>query len=751
MRDTRRQIAEQLAAALQAEPITDASARRELCRSLLAELLITQARERVRAGLDAWTVEEEYALADAVMAALFGLGRLQPLVDDPDVENIEVNGHDRVWVSYADGREEPGPPVADSDEELIEHLQLLAARVGGSERTFTTANPRLHIRLEDGSRLAAMAWTTPRPQVVVRRHRIRDVDLDDLVDLGTLDTSLVAFLRAALRAGKNIVVTGLQNAGKTTLIRALANEFPPMERFATIEREYELHLHELQERHPRVVAMEAREGSSEKDAAGRRAGEVTLYDLVVDSLRMNLRRIIVGEVRGSEAIPMLEAMSTGDGSLCTIHARTAHHALDRIVTLCLSADIGMTDVFAYRLVAGSVDFLVHINLLDESAIGGRRHRFVSEVLEINGMGECGTPDDHDRVRARAGRSRCPHARTGLPRRAGPGRLRPGVPRGAGGHLAGTVDHGGGDGDDPTTRGVRRRDACDRAASRRARAATSARGRASPSASADGDPRRRLGDTADHDVVPVAWPSRARGGGVGVAAERLARRRPHRRADRLGLPVLLSTSREAARAIDRIEAVEEWSRRLGDILVVGVGLEQAITATVRTCPAPVQVEVSALVGPVGRTLAHRVRAARVRRRPRRCHRGPDRRDVDPRCPPPRTRPGPRAGRGRGLGRRGSRDAPQGGGRASQAAHDSPSGHPDHVGRRRAGCAQRHLPRARTAQRWVNSSLPSITLGFVGALAWMRALTLTKPEPRFLVSRPERAASADRTRPPDEPSR
>jgi Flp pilus assembly CpaF family ATPase len=294
-------------------------------------------------------------------------------------------------VSYADGREEPGPAVADSDEELIEHLQLLAARVGGSERTFTTAHPSLHLRLADGSRLAAMAWTTPRPQVVVRRHRVRDVDLDDLIALGTLDSALVAFLRAALRAGKNIVVTGLQNAGKTTLIRALANEFGPMERFATIEREYELHLHDLPERHPRVVAMEAREGSSEKDGAGRRAGEVTLSNLVVDALRMNLRRIIVGEVRGSEAIPMLEAMSTGDGSLCTIHARTAHHALDRIVTLCLSADIGMTDVFAYRLVSGSVDFLVHVHLLDETALGGARHRFVSEVVEINGMGEFGRP------------------------------------------------------------------------------------------------------------------------------------------------------------------------------------------------------------------------------------------------------------------------------------------------------------------------------------------------------------------------
>ena len=135
--------------------------------------------------------------------------------------------------------------------------------------------------------LAAMAWTTPKPHVVIRRHRVRDVDLDDLVDLGTLDTALAGFLRAAIGAGKNIVVTGLQNAGKTTLIRALANEFAPLERFATIEKEYELHLHDLPERHPRVVAMEAREGSAETGPGGHRAGEVTLTDLVTDALRMN--------------------------------------------------------------------------------------------------------------------------------------------------------------------------------------------------------------------------------------------------------------------------------------------------------------------------------------------------------------------------------------------------------------------------------------------------------------------------------
>lgn len=391
VREVRREVAERLAARLQAEPVPDPPARRELARALVADVLARLAVEGVHAGEPPRGVAEEYQLAEAVMAALFGLGRLQPLIDDPNIENIEVNGCDEVWLCYADGREERGPSVADSDAELIESLQLLASHVGGAERSFTTASPRLHLRLDDGSRLAAMAWTTTRPQVVVRRHRVRDVDLDDLVTLGTLDTALAAFLRAALHAGKNIVVTGLQNAGKTTLIRALANEFHPMERFATIEREYELHLHELTDRHPRVVAMEGREGGSERDPAGRRAGEVTLADLVVDALRMNLRRIIVGEVRGPEAIPMLEAMSTGDGSLCTVHARSAAHAFDRIVTLCLSAGVGMTDAFAHRLAAGAIDFVVHIDLLDESALGGRKHRFVSEVLEVDGVGEFGRP------------------------------------------------------------------------------------------------------------------------------------------------------------------------------------------------------------------------------------------------------------------------------------------------------------------------------------------------------------------------
>ncbi|KGM11879.1 ATP/GTP-binding protein [Cellulomonas carbonis T26] len=387
VRQVRRVVAERLAARLQVEGVADVAARRELARSLVADELSDRARARVHDGADAWSAVAEMGIAAAVMADLFGLGRLQPLVDDPAVENIEVDGYDQVWVSYADGHDRRGPAVADSDAELIEMIQLLAARSGSAERTFSSAHPCLHLRLEDGSRLAAMAWTTPRPHVVIRRHRVRDVDLDHLVGLGTVDTVLAGFLRAAIGAGKNVVVTGLQNAGKTTLVRALANEFAPVERFATIEKEYELHLHDLPHRHPRVVAMEAREGSAEKDAHGRRAGEITLTDLVTDALRMNLRRIIVGEVRGPEVLPMLEAMSTGDGSLCTLHARTAQHAIDRIVTLCLSAGVSMTEAFAYRLLAGSVDLVVHLTFLDHSATGGAKHRFVSDVVEISGLGE----------------------------------------------------------------------------------------------------------------------------------------------------------------------------------------------------------------------------------------------------------------------------------------------------------------------------------------------------------------------------
>lgn len=381
-----------LAEELKRRPTLPADAQQELGRTLIQDEIDRLVRERISAGRAVPSAEDELAIAEATFAAQFGLGRLQPYVDDQRVENIEAHGFDNVWVGYADGRDVRVDPIADSDEDLVRQLQYIAARLGRSERTLTAASPMLTMRLPDGSRLAAVIETVPRPQLVIRRHRIRNVDLTDLVGLGAVDQALAEFLRAAIRARKNIVVTGGQGAGKTLLLRALANELPVAENLATIEKHFELLLHELPERHPRVVPFEAREGTGERGPDGRRLGEVTLTECVEQALVMNASRVWLGEVRGEEAWPLIEVMEGGEGgSCCTLHARSAHHAFERLANLCMRGRGSVTPEHAYRSCAGAIDLIVHIRTIDERWIGGGRHRFVSQVLECNGMGEGGRP------------------------------------------------------------------------------------------------------------------------------------------------------------------------------------------------------------------------------------------------------------------------------------------------------------------------------------------------------------------------
>jgi Flp pilus assembly CpaF family ATPase len=390
VRAYREQAADQLASALRSREGLDDAGRRELGRSIVVELLADHAERALTKGLPIITPDEQILLAEAIMAALFGLGRLQPLVDDPEIENIEINGHDNVHLIYSDGRIELGPPVADSDEELIETLSFLATRTSSNERPFSPAQPRLHLRLRDGSRLAATAWITPRPVAVIRKHRLTDIDLSNLVDLNMLSPAAAAFLAAAVRTKKSLVVSGPQSAGKTTLMRALTNEMNPMERIGTIETEYELHLHNMPERHRRIVAWEARPGSGERGPDGRAVGEITLDDLVYDSLRMNLSRIIVGEVRGKEVLPMFKAMQSGAGSLSTTHAHSARAAIERLVTCAMEAGKHVTEMFAYRQIAEHIDLIVQIEMRDDSYTGGKRLRFVNEIIAIE-PGEHGMP------------------------------------------------------------------------------------------------------------------------------------------------------------------------------------------------------------------------------------------------------------------------------------------------------------------------------------------------------------------------
>lgn len=388
VRGLRRAVDERLSAALSGRPGLSGDSQRELARHVISGEVADWVDQLASRGELLPTAGQEQVLAAAVYAGIYAMGRLQPLLDDPQVEDIEIGGHDVVWLHYADGRRLPGPPVADSDAELVELLQGWATYHGQTSRDFSTAHPTLNLRLPDGSRLTAVMAVTPRPQVAIRRHRLVDIDLSDLVAVGSLDEALAGFLRAAVLARLNIVVTGVMGAGKTTLLRALANEIDPTERIGTLEKEYELALHELPARHApgRVVAMEAREGNAEGGA-----GAVTLHDLVPQSLRMNLRRIIVGEVRSDEIIPMLDAMASGgDGSLCTLHVKRGVNPLTRMVSLAMRGADALSEHAAHQLIATAVDLIVHIDLVDEAGnAGGDRRRVISQVLEVTGVGEGG--------------------------------------------------------------------------------------------------------------------------------------------------------------------------------------------------------------------------------------------------------------------------------------------------------------------------------------------------------------------------
>jgi Flp pilus assembly CpaF family ATPase len=299
---------------------------------------------------------EEQAVAQSVLDALFGMGRLQSLIDDEDIENIDINGCDRVWVTYADGSKELMASVADSDDELIDVIRSAAGRFGLSERRFDLARPELDLRLPDGSRLSALMAVTARPAVSIRRHRYADLTLGELVDLGTLGEDLASLLAAAVRSRKNIVVSGAMNSGKTTLLRALAAEIPARERIVTIEQAFELGLDAARHRHPDLVALEARPANVEGE------GLISVADLVRRALRMNADRVIVGEVLGDEVLPMLNAMSQGrSGSMCTIHSDSSAGVFRRIASYSVQAPERLPLEASNLLVAGAVHFVVHLD------------------------------------------------------------------------------------------------------------------------------------------------------------------------------------------------------------------------------------------------------------------------------------------------------------------------------------------------------------------------------------------------------
>jgi len=353
--------------------------------TLIRDALGAHAEDRLRAGVAPLDLDEEEALSRAVYDGMYKLGRLQRHHDALDYTDIHVNRFDLVKATLGDGSRVDLDPVADSDEELQELVRMAAARLGSSERRFDEGSAELDLTLPDGERLSAVHRSLAGSTALsIRRSRFADVTLADLRRWGTIDVGLERFFEAAVSGRKSIVIGGETGSGKTTFLRALGSAIGKDERIITVEKARELFFERLPERHPNVVALEARPPNTEG------VGEVTLAQLVRRTLRMNPDRVIVGEVLGPEILDMLTAMSQGnEGSLSTIHAASSKAVFQRIATYALRSDEHLPFRESAALIAGAIDFVVFIRMIDERHRGGDVHRYVSSVREIIGLTDSG--------------------------------------------------------------------------------------------------------------------------------------------------------------------------------------------------------------------------------------------------------------------------------------------------------------------------------------------------------------------------
>jgi pilus assembly protein CpaF len=309
------------------------------------------------------------ALRERVLLLATGLGPLEPLLADPAVDEVMVNGPGEVYVERG-GLIRPVDVRFESEAELMHTIERILAPLG---RRVDEASPLCDARLADGSRVNVVIppLALSGPCLTIRRFRQEGFSLDDLVRLGTLSDPAARLLERCVAARVSILVSGGTGSGKTTTLNALSGAIPDGERIVTIEDAAELR---LRQRH--VVRLEARPASLE----GR--GEVTIRALVRNSLRMRPDRIVVGEVRGGEALDLLQALNTGhEGSLSTVHANSPRDALRRLETLALMADVGLPHSAVRDQVAGAVELVVHQSRRSDGS------RVVESIAEVVPEGE----------------------------------------------------------------------------------------------------------------------------------------------------------------------------------------------------------------------------------------------------------------------------------------------------------------------------------------------------------------------------
>jgi len=313
------------------------------------------------------SVSERERLVNDVQHELFGLGPLEPLLKDPTISDILVNAHNTIYIERR-GKIEATNVRFKDDEHLMRVIERIVSSVG---RRIDESSPMVDARLQDGSRVNAIIppLSIDGPVLSIRRFGADPLRMSSLIEYKALTKDIADMLQMVVSARLNVLISGGTGAGKTTLLNALSAYIPENERIVTIEDSAELQLQQ-----PHVVRLETRPPNIE----GR--GEVTQRDLVRNALRMRPDRIVIGEVRGGEAIDMLQAMNTGhDGSLTTIHANTPRDALARLETMIQMTGMRLSDRAMRQQVASALNLVVQVARMSD---GSRR---VTSISEITGM------------------------------------------------------------------------------------------------------------------------------------------------------------------------------------------------------------------------------------------------------------------------------------------------------------------------------------------------------------------------------
>jgi pilus assembly protein CpaF len=310
---------------------------------------------------------ERQRLFDQIVAEILGYGPLEPLLRDDTITEIMVNGPNRIYIER-NGKIEPVNATFESEEHLMRIIDRIVSPLG---RRIDESSPMVDARLPDGSRVNAIIppLALNGPTLTIRKFARKPLTVEDLIRFGTITPEAIDFLKACVIARLNIIVSGGTGSGKTTFLNILSGFIPGDERIITIENAAELQL-----RQEHVVTLESRPPNIE----GK--GEVTIRDLVINSLRMRPDRIVVGECRGGEALDMLQAMNTGhDGSLTTLHANSPRDALARLETMCLMAGMDLPVRAIREQIASAVDLIIHQERMRDGS------RKVVQITEVQGM------------------------------------------------------------------------------------------------------------------------------------------------------------------------------------------------------------------------------------------------------------------------------------------------------------------------------------------------------------------------------